>query len=189
MIGRVVTTIGALLVATAAFGQDWTAADNQELQAFTLTMARVQKADQVITSAYTALMADPARQAKIARRKAIESGEVEASEAEMEAMMREEQENDDSADSLADAVRQIEKEPAIASALRAVGMTAREYVLTQVALVQAGFAYYAQKQGLLKELPKEISAQHIAFVAEHEKEIEGYGKRWQEMSEALEEGD
>jgi hypothetical protein len=179
-------TMAALLVTAAAHGQDWTPEENKELNAFQLTMARVKQADRAITSAYEALMADPAHQAEIERRKAIESGELEVSEAEMDAMTREQQEEEAEGDTLAAAVRRIEKEPKLTAALRSVGMSPREFVLTEVALIQAAFAYGAKKQGLLKEYPKEVSPQHIAFVSENEQLIGDYTTRWQKMGEAFE---
>jgi hypothetical protein len=178
------TTLALLATAAAGLAQDWTPADQRELSAFELTMARVRQVDQAMTSAYEALMADPAHQAKIKRREAIESGEAEPSEEEMDAMMRE-QEEDTESDSLADVVRKIESDPKIAASLRAVGMSPREFVLTEIALIQAAFAYGAKKQGLLKEYPKEVPPQHVAFVEQNEKALREYTERWQTMSKAF----
>jgi hypothetical protein len=65
----------------------------------------------------------------------------------------------------------IEKVPELRQTLRRVGITAREYALTTLVVFEASFAYAAKKQGLIKEIPAEVPAAHVALVAQYEPEM------------------
>lgn len=73
--------------------------------------------------------------------------------------------------SLNDIEAQILKNRAMAAATKAGGMSAREYAKFTLALFQASMAAGMQKAGLLKELPKEISADNVQFALKHEQEL------------------
>lgn len=186
MIRRFVVALSVLLLtASAAVAQDWSAEDKQQLNGFELTMDRVERLDRAVTATYNALKADPAHMAKIERRKAIESGEVEPTEAEMQALMQQAQEEEAAGSSLAGTVSKIEAQPTFVASIRSAGLTVQDAVLTQFALIQGAMAYGAKKQGLLKAIPKEISPQHVAFVAEHEQKVREYIEKWQGMNDVF----
>jgi hypothetical protein len=65
----------------------------------------------------------------------------------------------------------IEKVPELRQTLQRAGMTAREYSLATFAVFEASFAYAAKKQGLIKEIPAEVPAAHVALVAQYEQEM------------------
>lgn len=83
--------------------------------------------------------------------------------------------------SLADIEAQIRKNPAMAAAVKAGGFTPREYAKFTLTLFQASMAVGMQKAGLLKEMPKDIPPENVAFVQQHEQQL---AKLQQEM-EAL----
>ena len=172
----------AILMTAAGVAAQTPAKDAQDVRAVTLTMDRVKQIDRAMAEAARLLETDEALRAKKQRREAIESGEVEPTAAEEAEMMREEADDDDS---VASAIRELEREPKLAAAIRSTGLTTREFVLTQTALFQASFAYGAHKTGLLKEIPKEIPPEHIAFVAQHEAELAEMWKRWEKVSERV----
>lgn len=73
---------------------------------------------------------------------------------------------------LAEFAAELEREPRIAAALRKGGISAREFATFTFAMVAAGFAAGLQKAGMLKELPKEVNAENVKFILEHEAELE-----------------
>jgi hypothetical protein len=170
-----------VLMPAAGVGAQTSATDAQDLRALTLTMDRVKQVDRAMDAIAKSLEGDEAFQAKMKRREAIESGEAEPT-AEEEAQMMREQEDESS---VGGAIRELEREPALVAAIRSVGLTTREFVLTQTALFQASFAHGAHKAGHLKEIPEEIPPEHVAFVAQHEQELAAMWKRWQEIGERV----
>jgi hypothetical protein len=187
MVVRVMTAALTLAsVTTIAHAVQPRSSDDQELRTVKLTMERVQQVDRAMTALAKAVQSDPALQAKIKRRQAIESGEAEPTAAEEAEMMREEaEEEEDGQQTITSATREIEREPKFVAALRSAGLTPREFVLTQTALFQASFAHGAHKLGQLKEIPKEIPPEHVDFVATHEQELAAMWKRWQEIGKQL----
>lgn len=77
---------------------------------------------------------------------------------------------------LADMEARIRKYPPMMQALNREGMTPREYATFWLAFIQAAFAHGFQKGGMLKELPPEVNAENVKFVAEHEAEIQAMQK-------------
>ena len=69
-------------------------------------------------------------------------------------------------------VARIEREPRIAAALAASGMSALEYARTSEALVASMFAQGMIEAGLTKELPPGANKANIEFVKAHQAEIE-----------------
>ena len=78
-------------------------------------------------------------------------------------------------------VKEIEREPKLGAAIRRAGLSPREFVVAQFALMTAGMAAEVLKMqptanvdSLAREL--EIPAANIRFVREHRAEIEAKGK-------------
>jgi hypothetical protein len=77
--------------------------------------------------------------------------------------------------------RTIESQPRFAEAVKRAGLTAREFATIQIALMQAMFAHGFKKAGAVKELPREVPAENVKFVEEHESELTAMAKQWQAL--------
>jgi len=163
--------------------------DIDEVRAYRLTMPKIQQLA-AATKALQALEAkDPSAQA-LKRAKAelekLEAKEVatEGDEARMEQLIAEIErlengdDDDDSiietnaGESLADMVRSIERQPQVVTALRSAGLTPREFSVLQLSLMQAALHHGMMKAGLLKTLPKDANPENVAFMKQHEAELE-----------------
>lgn len=174
-------------------------ADMKEVTAYKLTMDGLKKVINVNRIMVQQMMQDPkVREAmKIdAELSALEKKDelTEADEKRMEQLReRKEQleaEEDNplggEAKTLSDMEAQIRKFPPMQQALQREGMSPRDYSKFWLAFMQASFAHGMQKAGMLKQIPADINAENVKFVAEHEaeiaaltKELEGLGKRKQ----------
>jgi hypothetical protein len=67
---------------------------------------------------------------------------------------------------------ELNREPRVAAALAKAGMSAREFSKFAFAMFAAGFAASLQKAGMLKEQPKEVNADNLKFILEHEAEFQ-----------------
>ena len=83
--------------------------------------------------------------------------------------------------SLSEMTAQIEKVPAMAKALRAAGMTPREYSTFMLALMQAAMVAGFQKSGMMKEIPKDVNTENVKFILDHEKELQALQKEMQSL--------
>jgi hypothetical protein len=184
-----------MAVAQAAAAQ--ASPDQRELQAYVLSMDvlnKVAKANRTAMAAKDAAAAkDPAKQ-RLAKKKA-ELAALEAkdepTEAEQERMMvlsdeiaRAEEQDDDDVDvgddwneamTIAGMARRIDTTPEAAAAVRAVGLSSREYATASLTLLHASLADAMLKQKLLKQVPPEVSKRNLEFVQAHAKEIEALG--------------
>jgi len=167
------------------------AQDQRELQAYVLTMAVLEKVAKANRAAAAAAAKDPARQKlekKEAELAALEAKDeiTEADQARMEALAEEiaRLEDAEGADAGADwgeamtvagLTRRIDATPAAAAAVRAVGLTSREYALASLALINAKLADTMIQQKLLKQAPPEVSQRNLEFVRAHAKEIDAMG--------------
>jgi hypothetical protein len=174
-----------LLSASGAAAQTKAAVDPdaEAVRAYRLTMPKVkQMAD--ITAAFAKAMEGDAT---MVSRKKLDR-EIEALEAkdsltdpqqkQLDAL-REQREAQDAKDdeeptpkSLAEMAARIDKEPRLAAAIKAGGMSSREFATITLAFYQAMFAHMVQKAGATKELPKEISAENVAFVRDNESALQ-----------------
>jgi hypothetical protein len=85
-------------------------------------------------------------------------------------------------DTLSDMERNIANFPLLAKSLRSAGMTPREYAKFTMAMLTSAMAAGMKKAGLLKELPKELSAENVEFVLKHEAELAALQKEWQALN-------
>jgi hypothetical protein len=161
--------------------------DAKEVQSYRLTMPVMQKLGAVYKAAAAEEAKDPRKQQlakKKAELKALETKE-EPTEAEQERMSvladeidRLEQAADggtaaDNPKTLAEMAARVDAVPALAAAVRAAGLTSREFATAQLALLQTGLAY-----GLLKASPAGtpppagVLKENLEFFRVHEKELE-----------------
>jgi hypothetical protein len=167
--------------------------DEKELAAYRLTLPTVKK-----VAAATIAMAEEA--AKDPRAKEMQKIKAELEELqkkeelteaeqakvdklqEREAALEAELERseiggDNNPQSLADMEARLKKHPAAARALAAQGLTAREYAVCMMALLQAAMAEgFSQGKLDLNKLPAGINPENIKFVRENKAELEAMQK-------------
>jgi len=76
--------------------------------------------------------------------------------------------------------------PQVGPILKAAGLSAREYLLISLAWMSGGMAVAFKKQGLLKELPPEVSAENVAFLEKNEKELDAWQAEWAKIQDPCE---
>jgi len=160
--------------------------DLQEVQTYRLSMEVVRKLTAVYKAAAAEEAKDPRRQ-QIARTKAelaaLESKEepTEAEQERMAALADEIERLEETAESgatlegattLTEMARRMDSVPAFAAAVRAAGMTTREFATAQLALLQTGIAYALLKSSSGKQPPPGVSKDNLEFMRLHEQEIE-----------------
>ena len=169
-------------------------ADMKELATYTLTMDTLNKVDRVIQRVTAEMKKDPKviETTKLkAELKALTDKDdtTEAEDKRMETI-RElleaiESSDDNNSMSVGDGqdlnamAAKIQALPAAANALRAEGLSAREFSKFMVALLQAGLAAGLQKSGLLKTTPEGTNPANIKFMLEHEAELQKMQKAWE----------
>ena len=90
-------------------------------------------------------------------------------------------EHDDASDarSIDEMASRLDAMPPVKSVLSSVGLSARDYVLTSFALMEAGAAYQLQKAGKLppnSDLAKDVSAVNLAYVGTHQAQLQALEK-------------
>ena len=169
-------------------------ADSKELASYELTMDTAKKVFGAIRLMMVEMKKDPKVQALMkteAELEALEKKE-ELTDAESERLeklreLREQQkeavdntvfasEGLQRADSLDAMEAEIRKHPKAAALLAQAGVSPREYAKFMMASVMAGMVAGFQKSGMIKDLPKELSASinpaNIKFMEEHGAELE-----------------
>ena len=79
---------------------------------------------------------------------------------------------------LSDMEAKVKQSDVVARGLRAAGLSAREYSKLSVTLLTSTMYAGMKKSGLLKELPKEASAENVQFILDHEAELTAMQKEW-----------
>ena len=189
MIMRYVTTLGliACLVTTTspAFAQALTA-DQKALATYKLTMPTVRKAAAAVKRFNEIAAKDPKAQ-ELAKIKAeiealnqkdslteAEEARIEKLMARGEALEREidEENGPGDAGTIADLEKRIAARPEAKAALAAEGLTAREFAMTFMALMQAAMIVgFSQGKVDMAKLPPGINPENIRFVQENEAEL------------------
>lgn len=158
------------------------AKDAQEVRDYVLTMdvvTKVAKAHRIATASSPAEQRLAKQKAELA---ALEAKEA-PTEAEQERMMTlgdeiaRAEENDGSGDdqgngtTVTELARRVDATPAAAAAVRAAGLTSREYATALLALMEASLVHAMLQQKLIAQAPPEASKRNLEFVRTHEKEI------------------
>lgn len=175
-------------------GAQTLSADEKALAVYKLTMPNVKKAMATVQSMMDEAAKDPKVQEQLKLKKQVETLQqkdelTEAEQAQLdklqerlEALEREaEGKEDDSLFAKAQTIDSMEaamkKHPAGAAALAKAGISAREYSLTMMALLQAALIEgMSQGKVDLKNLPPGVNADNILFVREHKAELEAMQK-------------
>lgn len=154
--------------------------DAQEVRAYRLTLPRIKQMADVTLAFAKAMEGDKDLAAKKQLDNDIklleEKGSLtDAEQKRLDGLLATREANDAKEDAempepktLAEMAARIEREPRLASAIKAGGMTSREFATITLSFYQAMFAAMMQKSGALKELPKEVSPENVAFVQQNE---------------------
>jgi cytochrome c-type biogenesis protein CcmH/NrfG len=121
--------------------------DETELQQYRLTMPKIRQMAAATLAFAKEMEQDPALAAKIKHS------------------------DDPEPKTLADFAARINKEPRLAAAITAAGLTPREYATLVLCYFPTMFAYALKKQGAIKELPKNILSENLALIEANEAEL------------------
>lgn len=185
---RTPLSLSTLLVALAtapALAQAGTdAADTREVQAYRLTMPKLNQLNQAITEVLRQREGDPGYQRLLSKKKELETlGEKESpTDADQERMgqleeeIREaeeaEDEPEDEDQSLSGMARRMAADPRIAGALNRAGLAPREAATMQLALFQVAVAVGMKESGAIKEIPKDVNPDNVRFYQANRAAIE-----------------
>jgi hypothetical protein len=161
--------------------------DTKEVQSYRLSMPVIQKMSAVYKAAAAEAAKDPKKQQlakKKAELKALEAKD-EPTDAEQQRMSvladeieRMEDGDDagtsaDSSMSLSQMAARIDAVPSLAAAVRAAGMTSREFATAQLTLLQTGIAHALLKASPAGTAPPPgVLKENLEFFRLHEKELE-----------------
>jgi hypothetical protein len=166
--------------------------DFKEVVAYTLTLPALQKVMQATTNMAEAAKNDPRYQKQAALKAEIEKLEqkderteaedarLEKLHADIEQLEQSSNPTDNNSQTLSQMAAAIEREPLAAKALASAGISAREYAKFMLAYFQAGMVAGMMKQGLVKEVPKDLASsinmENVKFVQEHEGELQAFAE-------------
>lgn len=98
----------------------------------------------------------------------------------LEQQLKTESDHDDGSGSLAEMVSRIESKPPLAHAIGSAGITTRDWMLTMLSAMSAGFAYAAsQQRGRQGGATSQLSAaarENLRFYGAHEAEMRRFGQ-------------
>jgi len=167
--------LASLATAPAAAQANTGAADAREVQAYRLTMPKLNQLNQAIADLNRLRDADPAYQRLLSKKKelAVLSEKDEPSDAERERMDRLEAEieeakqaedaPEDKDQSLSAMAQRMAADPRIAGAFKRASLAPREAATMQLALLQVAFAVGMLESGTIKEIPKDVHPDNVKF--------------------------
>lgn len=198
MLNRTLTA--ALAVALLAFqplpaSAQSSEADTKELASYRLTEEALHKFTVTMRTMAAEMKKNPAAKelAKIAAQIEALEAKAEITDAEaqqLEALEARQMQLEESiggvdladADSLDQMEAQLKASREASAALKAAGFPPREYAKFTLVLFQAAMVAGMKKTGLMKELPKDVSAENVRFIETHEKELEALKKEMDALS-------
>jgi hypothetical protein len=191
-------TVACLLIVTMVVGVSGqsapqTSADAKEVASYRLTMDTLKKVQVATRVMMEQLKKDPKFQKDMKLQeeiKALEQKEelTEAEQARLDALREEREQLQTDADanlgnaqSLDEMEAQIKRFPPMADGLRQAGLSPREYATFMMAMVQAAMVAGFKKTGMMKELPKDVNAENVKFVEEHEAELKAMQAEFEKL--------
>ena len=197
----VLCLLGFPIMPAAAQVPGFSAADSKELVSYRLSLDTLNKVRAATRALFAEMRKDPKVQALMKLEAEIEALEKkeELTDAEAERLeklreQRDQQEDaldmDETADlnkanTIDDMEAQIKKHPRAMAAFSQAGLSPREYSKFMIMMVMAGMVAGFQKEGTLKDLPKEFKEIHpdnVKFILDHEAELEAMQKEFQALS-------
>jgi regulator of protease activity HflC (stomatin/prohibitin superfamily) len=173
----------ALFVAISpALGAQATDADLKEIQAYRLTVPAFKQVMAATRNLIAAMRDDPRYQrlTKLEAEAERLEEKSERTDAESDRLQKVRDEIDsiessfnvvEGNQSLSDIEAAAAKEPLVANAFKAAGISARDYAKFMGAFLQATMIQSLRKAGTIKELPKDVNQENVKFVAEHQSEF------------------
>jgi len=178
------TLLVALATAPAAAQGNTGAADAREVQAYRLTMPKLNQLNQAMADLRRQRDADPAYQRVLTKKKELarlsekdepsdaDRDRMDQLQAEIEEAERAEDEPEDKDQSLSGLAQRMAADPRIAGALKRAGLAPREAATMQLALFQVGFAVGLLESGTIKEIPKDVNPDNVKFYQANRAAIE-----------------
>ncbi len=160
-------------------------ADAREVQAYRLTMPKLNQLNQAMADLRRQRDADPASQKLLSKKKELatlseKDDPTDADRRRMDQLTREIEEFDDSADdsenkdqSLSAMAQRMAADPRIAGALKRASLSPREAATMQLALFQVAFAVGMMESGATREIPKDVNPENVRFYRANRTAIEG----------------
>jgi hypothetical protein len=188
--------LAAFAPALSAQKQQGSDADTREIAAYRLSMDGLKKMENAMQAFAAAAKKDPryAKQMKLKAQIDTLKNKEDLSDAESEKLETLQQEleqaeasTDDGsvskAQSLTEMAAAMDRQPMLANALKSAGLTAREYSVMSMALLQASMWAGMKKQGMVKEkdIPKDVNPANIAFVEQHQAEMAALTERMKKL--------
>jgi len=178
------TLLLALAAAPAAAQANTTAADTREVQAYRLTMPKLNQLNQAMADLHRQRDADPAYQRLLNKKKELATlsekddpteadGErMDKLQAEIEEAERADDGPEDPDQSLSAMAQRMAADPRIAAALKRASLAAREAATMQLALLQVAFAVGMLESGTIKEIPRDVNPDNVNFYRANRAAIE-----------------
>jgi len=169
------TLLVTIATAPAAAQAKSDAGDTREVQAYRLTMAKLNQLNQAMADLHRQRDADPEYQRLLSKKKELAalSEKNEPTEADRERMDRLEAEiaeaeqagdvSEDKDQSLSALAQRMAADARIAGALKRANLAPREAATMQLALFQVAFAVGLLETGSIKEIPKDVSPENVKF--------------------------
>ena len=171
------TLLVAILTAPVVAQANSGNADAREIQAYRLSMAKLNQLNQAMLDWRRQRDADPARVQLLSKKKELAtlSEKEEPTAAEQQRMERlaadieeaeradDEADDDDKDQSLSDLAQRMTADPRIAGALKRANLGAREAATMQLSLFQVAFAVGMLESGSIKEIPKDVNPDNVKF--------------------------
>jgi hypothetical protein len=189
------------IVASAQASRAAADPDMKELAAYTLTMDTLNRIDRANRLMVANLQKDPKYAERIALGKELdalnkkdeptdaENKRIEQIQARIDQLdAADDQDDDDDGpdQTLSDMERKIAGIAPLAAALKAEGVSPREYAKFTMAMLQAGFAaagqQMAEKMGKTFQLPAGVNPANVKFVHDHEADIKKMQEAYQASS-------
>lgn len=158
--------------------------DAKELRAYTLTMTALNQFIAASRNMMEAAKQDPRMSRMMALEKELDTlrEKEEPSEADLDRQEKLEAEIEAMEDAMPDfnlaeakdldeMEKMIRSQPMMLNAITKAGMTPRDFSKFTLTFFQASMLGGMMKAGLIKELPKEVNPDNLAFLKEHEAEI------------------
>jgi hypothetical protein len=184
-----IATLVCCSVASAQSGRRTAAADDpdmKELASYTLSVDTLNRVDRAMKATIATMQKDPKYAERVKMGKELDAlkkktettdaddKRIEQLEAQIEKF---DEANNSSGDAktLGDMERKIAGMPALANALKAEGLSPRDFAKFTLAMLQSAFAAGAkqmtEKMGKPFQLPPGVNAANVKFVEEHQAEI------------------
>jgi hypothetical protein len=151
-----ISLLGATALATVATAQRAERKMDPEVMAYKLSMEKIRAYDGVLKKLYEEVKTDPALRATFSS-----SGDAKT---------------------LNDMVKKIDSNPKMLAAVKAGGMTSREFCLIPMGIMAAGGAYMIQTQ-YKKDVSNLATPENLAFYGAHKSEIDKITSSWSRPSD------